>query len=62
MTGDEYLILAENISYEGFMNRIHSSRDKLDNISLGLVTMGYAWEKLDINIDNLVMDAGEYDA
>ena len=58
MTGDEYLILAENISYEGFMNRIHSSRDKLDNISLGLVTMGYAWEKLDINIDNLVMDAG----
>ena len=40
------------------MNRIHSSGEKLDNISLGLVTMGYAWEKLDINIDNLVMDAG----
>ena len=49
MTGDEYLILAENISYEEFMNRIHSSGEKLDNISLGLVTMGYAWEKLDIN-------------
>ena len=57
LTGDEYLALSENVSYEDFMNRVHGANEKLDNISLGLVTMGYAWEKIDINVDNLVSDA-----
>lgn len=57
LTGDEYLAVAEDASYEEFMKNIHAAHDKLDNISLGLVTMGYAWEKIDINVDNLVAHA-----
>ena len=30
---------------------------KLDNISLGLVSIGYAWEKIDIEVDKLVNNA-----
>ncbi|MCU6746193.1 MULTISPECIES: bifunctional diguanylate cyclase/phosphodiesterase [Lachnospiraceae] len=57
LTGDEYLAIAEDASYEDFMKNVHAAHDKLDNISLGLVTMGYAWEKIDINVDNLVAHA-----
>ncbi len=57
LTGDEYLAVAEDMSYEDFMKNVHAAHDKLDNISLGLVTMGYAWEKIDINVDNLVSHA-----
>ena len=32
-------------------------RDRLDNISLGLVSIGYAWEKIDIEVDKLVNNA-----
>ena len=49
--------MPKNASYEEFMKNIHAAHDKLDNISLGLVTMGYAWEKIDINVDNLVAHA-----
>lgn len=57
LTGDEYLAVSEDMSYEDFMRNVHAAHDKLDNISLGLVTMGYAWEKIDINVDNLVSHA-----
>lgn len=57
LTGDEYLVLAENISYDEFMNNAHRAHEKLDNISLGLVSMGYAWEKVDIDVDSLVRSA-----
>ena len=57
LTGDEYLAVAENISYEEFMKNVNASYQKLENISLGLVTIGYAWEKIDINIDKLVSHA-----
>lgn len=57
LTGDEYLAIVENISYEKFMKGVQAAYKKLDNISLGLVTMGYAWEKIDIDIDVLVADA-----
>jgi diguanylate cyclase (GGDEF)-like protein len=53
MTGDEYQEIMENVSYEDFMKNVHGVHKKLDNISLGLVSMGYAWEKVDINVGRL---------
>lgn len=57
MTGDEYLVLVENNSYEAFTKQVHAAHDKLDHISLGLAALGYAWEKVDIDADNLVAGA-----
>ncbi|MBO5460491.1 MAG: EAL domain-containing protein [Ruminococcus sp.] len=57
MTGDEYLVIMEDVTYEKFLKCVHGARDKLDLISLGLVSIGYAWEKVDINVDNLVARA-----
>lgn len=57
MTGDEYLVVAENISYEDFMKKVRLVHKKLDLISLGLVSVGYAWEKIDIDMDSLIRDA-----
>ena len=57
LTGDEYLVLADNVSYEDFTKQIYAAHTKLDNISLGLVSMGYAWEKVDIDTDKLVNNA-----
>ena len=57
LTGDEYLVLAADISYEDFTKQVYAAHTKLDNISLGLVAMGYAWEKVDIDMDKLVNNA-----
>lgn len=57
LTGDEYLVLVENTSYEDFTKQIYAAHTKLDNISLGLVSMGYAWEKVSIEVDKLVTNA-----
>ena len=57
MTGDEYLVLVENITYEEFMKQVHGTYTKLDNISLGLASLGCAWEKIDIDVDALVLSA-----
>ena len=57
LTGDEYLVIMENTSYEEFMKMVNSACTKLDNISLGLVTMGYAWEKVDIDASQLIARA-----
>ena len=46
LTGDEYLVLVENTSYQDFTKQVHAVHTKLDNISLGLVSIGYAWEKI----------------
>lgn len=57
LTGDEYLAIMENVTYEDFMKNVHGAHNKLENISLGLTTMGYAWEKVAIDVDSLVADA-----
>lgn len=57
LTGDEYLAIVENTSYEKFMKNVHAAHNKLENISLGLTTMGYAWEKVDIDVDSLISAA-----
>ena len=57
MTGDEYLVLVENASYEDFTQQVHSAYTKLENISLGLVSVGYAWGKVDIDVNGLVISA-----
>lgn len=57
LTGDEYLVVAENVSYEQFMTNVRAAQNKLENISLGLVTFGYAWEKIDIDAGKLVSSA-----
>ncbi len=57
MTGDEYLVLVENSSYENFTKQVHAVHRKLDHISLGLASIGYAWEKLDIDANSLVVAA-----
>ena len=36
LTGDEYLVLMENTSYEDFTKQIYAVHSRLDNISLGL--------------------------
>lgn len=54
MTGDEYLILCENLPYDKFRKKTQEVYTKLNNISLDLVSLGYAWEKADIEIVNLV--------
>ena len=36
LTGDEYLAIAEDVSYEAFMKQVNSAHDRLENISLGL--------------------------
>lgn len=57
MTGDEYLVVVENVTYEKFMKSVRAVHDKLDLISLGLASVGYAWEKVDIDVDSLISDA-----
>ena len=57
LTGDEYLVLVEDCTYDDFAKQVHAAHDKFDNISLGLVSIGYSWEKMDINISNLVANA-----
>lgn len=57
LTGDEYLVLEEDVSYEEFTKQIYAAHTTLDNISLGLVSVGYAWEKVDIDVDKLVNSA-----
>lgn len=57
MTGDEYLVVVENVTYEKFMKSVRAAHDKLDLISLGLVSVGYAWEKVDIDVNSLISDA-----
>ena len=57
LTGDEYLVLSEDVSYEEFTKQVYGAHTKLDNISLGLVSMGYAWEKVSIDVDKLVNSA-----
>ena len=57
LTGDEYLVLVENESYESFTKQVHAAHTKLDNISLGLASLGYAWQKVDIEVDSLVSTA-----
>ena len=57
LTGDEYLVLVEDCTYEEFTKQVFAAHTKLDNISLGLASFGYAWEKLDINVSNLVASA-----
>ena len=52
-----YLVLVENTSYQDFTKQVHAVHTKLDNISLGLVSIGYAWEKIDIEVDKLVNNA-----
>ena len=54
LTGDEFLVLSENITYEDFSRNMQSVDEKLENISLNLTTMGHAWEKVDIDINHLV--------
>ena len=57
LTGDEYLVLVEDCTYEEFTKQVFAAHTKLDNISLGLASFGYAWEKLDIDVSNLVASA-----
>lgn len=57
LTGDEFLVICENISYEDFAKQMNAADDKLENISLDLTTMGHAWEKVDINLSQLVNNA-----
>ncbi len=57
LTGDEYLVVIEDTSYDEFIKSVNATHYKLDNISLGLVTMGYAWEKVDIDVDHLIARA-----
>ena len=57
LTGDEYLAILEDASYEQFITKVQNASTKLNNISLGLASMGYAWQKVDINIDTLVAHA-----
>ena len=58
-------ILFETVQGEGgiypateeFMKQVHGTYTKLDNISLGLASLGCAWEKIDIDVDALVLSA-----
>ena len=62
MTGDEYLVLVENASYEDFTQQVHSAYTKLENISLGLVSVGYAWGKCRHRCEWSCDQCREYDA
>lgn len=57
LTGDEYLVAVEDSTYEAFIRSVNNAHHKLDNISLGLVSVGYAWEKVDINEEQLIARA-----
>ena len=57
LTGDEYLAVLENATYEQFVTKVQNTETKLNNISLGLASVGYAWQKMDININTLVSHA-----
>ena len=62
LTGDEYLVLVEDCTYEEFTKQVFAAHTKLDNISLGLASFGYAWEKLDIDVFQSCRKCREYDA
>ena len=57
LTGDEYLVIIENATYEQFITKVQNAETKLNNISLGLASVGYAWQKVDININTLFTHA-----
>lgn len=57
LTGDEFLVLCENISFDEFMKQQQSAMERLNMVSLGLAAVGYAWEKPDISVDDLVLRA-----
>ena len=57
LTGDEYLGVLENATYEQFITKVQGAETKLNNISLGLASVGFAWQKMDININTLVSHA-----
>lgn len=59
LTGDEFLVVCEDISFDDFTHQRHAVHQKLDHISLDLVSIGYAWEKVDIDIDHLVIQSHE---
>ena len=50
-------VLVENASYEDFTQQVHGAYTKLENISPGLVSVGYAWGKVDIDVNGLVISA-----
>ncbi|MDD3362594.1 MAG: bifunctional diguanylate cyclase/phosphodiesterase [Hespellia sp.] len=60
LTGDEFLVFTEDLAYEDFLKQVASLQEKLENISLNLATMGYSWEKVDIDLSDMVDRAEEH--
>lgn len=54
LTGDEFLVFTEDLAYEEFLRQIVALQEKMENISLNLVSMGYVWEKVDIDLSDMV--------
>jgi diguanylate cyclase (GGDEF)-like protein len=57
LAGDEFLAIVEDTSYESFLKHANQVYETLDCISLGLISMGYAWEKVDADVSALVTEA-----
>lgn len=57
LTGDEFLVLCEQISFDDFMKRQQEVSERLNMVSLGLASVGHAWEKSEISVDSVVFRA-----
>lgn len=58
LSGDEIVILAENLSREEFIEKIRALKEELNRDWDG-VTLGYTWSDMDINVKQLVNHADE---
>lgn len=57
LSGDEFLIVCENISVDSFRRRLSILKERSDNICS--VSVGSAWSDMDIQIDSLMHNADE---
>lgn len=56
-TGDEFLVVCENISYASFRMRLHNLKRRGHEICS--ISIGSAWSDADIHLDNLLHNANE---
>lgn len=58
-SGDEFLILCENISKEAFFEKIMVLKSRYAEFASFSVSIGYSWSDVDIRLDDLVRHSDE---
>lgn len=56
-TGDEFLLVSENISHDSFIKRLKKMRERMRDVAG--ISVGSAWSDTDISLDFLIASADE---